>query len=117
LAAPDSYAPGVPPNRDPNNVYYYDGLNMLSPYVVGEPAAVYVPNSASNTVDVIDPVTYKVVRSIPVGMEPQHVSPSWDLSVLWVANDKGNSLTPIDPRTGTVGDSVPVDDPYNLYFT
>jgi DNA-binding beta-propeller fold protein YncE len=36
---------------------------------------------------------------------------------LWVANDKGNSLTPINPATGSVGAPVPVDDPYNLYFT
>jgi YVTN family beta-propeller protein len=30
----------------------------------------------------------------------------------------GNSLTPIDPNTGRIaGPNVPVDDPYNLYFT
>ena len=29
----------------------------------------------------------------------------------------GNALTPIDPRTGRPGRPVPVDDPYNLYFT
>jgi DNA-binding beta-propeller fold protein YncE len=34
-----------------------------------------------------------------------------------VNNDMGNSLTPIDPRTGRPGKSVPVADPYNLYFT
>ena len=32
-------------------------------------------------------------------------------------NDLGNSLTPIDPRTGAPGHTIPVDDPYNLYFT
>ncbi len=36
---------------------------------------------------------------------------------LWVDNDLGNSLTPIDPATGRPGDPVPVEDPYNLYFT
>jgi YVTN family beta-propeller protein len=117
LAAPDSYAPGVPPNKDPNNVYYYDGPNMVSQSIVGEPARVYVPNSDSNSLSVINPTTYQIIVTIPVGLQPQHVSPSWDLSVLWVENDKGNSLTPVDPRTGKVGDPVPVDDPYNLYFT
>jgi YVTN family beta-propeller protein len=117
LAAPDVYAPGVPPNKDPNNLYAYDGANMLSPSVVGEPARIYVPNTESNSVSVIDPATYKVIGTIPVGFQPQHVSPSWDLSVLWVENDKGNSLTPIDPHTGRAGQSVPVEDPYNLYFT
>ncbi len=29
----------------------------------------------------------------------------------------GNSLTPIDPRTGRRGKPIPVEDPYNLYFT
>jgi YVTN family beta-propeller protein len=117
LAAPDSYAPGVPPNKDPNNIYYYDAANMVAPSLVGEPARVYVPNSDSNSVSVIDPATYQVIETIPVGLQPQHVSPSWDLTVLWVENDKGNSLTPLDPRTGKVGDPVAVEDPYNLYFT
>ncbi len=117
LAAPDSYAPGVPPNKDPNNLYYYDGANKLSPSVAGESARVYVPNTESNSVSVIDPATYKVIQTFPVGFQPQHVSPSWDLSVLWVENDKGNSLTPVDPRTGVVGTPVSVEDPYNLYFT
>jgi YVTN family beta-propeller protein len=110
-------APGVPPNKDPKNIYYYDGANMLAPSVVGEPARVYVPNSGSNSVSVIDPATYQVIQTFPVGVQPQHVSPSWDLSVLWVENDQGNSLTPIDPRTGRAGNAVPVEDPYNLYFT
>jgi YVTN family beta-propeller protein len=117
LAAPPTYAPGVPHNRDPNNLYSYDGVNMLSPKVVGEPARIYVPNTSSNTVSVVDPATFQVIQTIPVGFQPQHVSPSWDLSVLWVENDQGNSLTPIDPHTGRVGDPVSVDDPYNLYFT
>jgi DNA-binding beta-propeller fold protein YncE len=43
--------------------------------------------------------------------------PSYDLLTLWVANNEGNSLTPIDPTTGEEGIRIPVDDPYNLYFT
>ena len=78
---------------------------------------VYVPDDRNDRVDVIDPTTYRVVRQVPVGRLPQHVTPSWDLKTLWVDNDKGNSLTPIDPRTGSFGTPVPVADPYNLYFT
>jgi YVTN family beta-propeller protein len=78
---------------------------------------VYVPNSESDTVDVIDPRTYKVIRHFAVGGLPQHVVPSWDLKTLWVNNNQGNSLTPIDPRTGRPGRPVPVEDPYNLYFS
>jgi DNA-binding beta-propeller fold protein YncE len=76
-----------------------------------------VPNSQSNTVDVIDQRTARVVDHFAVGALPQHVTPSWDLRTLWVTNDTGNSLTPIDPRTGRHGSAVPVADPYNLYFT
>jgi DNA-binding beta-propeller fold protein YncE len=44
--------------------------------------------------------------------------PAWDLRTLYVTNDTGNSLTPIDPRTGRpAGAPIPVDDPYNMYFT
>jgi YVTN family beta-propeller protein len=82
-----------------------------------DPALVYVPNSKSNTVDVISQKTFKVVEHFPVGALPQHVTPSWDLRTLYVTNDLSNSLTPIDPRTGRAGRPVPVADPYNLYFT
>jgi DNA-binding beta-propeller fold protein YncE len=58
-----------------------------------------------------------VIRTVPVGEQPQHVVPGWDLKTLWVNNDKGNSLTPIDPATGQFGQPVSVHDPYNLYFT
>jgi len=36
---------------------------------------------------------------------------------LYVTNDTGNSLTAIDPRTGRPGRTIPVEDPYNMYFT
>ncbi len=100
-----------------DNVYAHTLSGDLSPAVAGIPTRVYVPNSESNTVDVIDPATFRVVDHFAVGRLPQHVTPSWDLKTLWVDNDEGNSLTPIDPRTGTPGTPVAVDDPYNLYFT
>jgi YVTN family beta-propeller protein len=98
-------------------VYANTRAGMMSPAVAGVPTRVYVPNSDANTLDVIDPTTFKVIAHYPVGALPQHVVPSWDLRTLYVANDKGNSLTPIDPRTGALGTPIPVDDPYNLYFT
>ncbi|HEX8856152.1 MAG TPA: YncE family protein [Thermoleophilaceae bacterium] len=78
---------------------------------------VYVPNSDSNTVDVISQESGRVVAHFATGQNPQHVTPSWDLRTLWVLNDQGNSVTPIDPRTGRPGKNVPVADPYNMYFT
>ncbi|GAA2277622.1 hypothetical protein GCM10010149_21280 [Nonomuraea roseoviolacea subsp. roseoviolacea] len=90
---------------------------MLSPRVKNLTPRVYVPNSESNTVDVINPRTFRVVHRYRVGALPQHVVPSWDLKTLWVNENKGNRLTPINPVTGRPGKPVPVDDPYNLYFT
>jgi len=91
---------------------------MLSPAVAGAPYRLYVPDSDGSAVDVVDPETRKVVDHYRTGRNPQHVVPSWDLRTLYVANDLANSLTPIDPRTTRPsGPAIPVDDPYNLYFT
>ena len=109
--------PGMPPVLDPNDIYAADRPNQLSPVVRGFRPLVYVPNSLSNTVDVIDPSTYSIVGHFDVGALPQHVVPAWDLKTLYVTNDRGNSLTPIDPATGQPGTPIPVEDPYNMYFT
>lgn len=109
--------PGMPPVLDAQNVYAADAPGRLSPVVKDFPSRVYVPNTNSDTVSVIDPATYKVIETIPVGRQPQHVVPSWDLKTLWVNNDVGDSLTAIDPATGKAGRTVDVSDPYNLYFT
>jgi YVTN family beta-propeller protein len=99
------------------NLYDHTGPGDLRGAALRARALVYVPNSQSNTVTVIDQATFKVVGHYPTGALPQHVTPSWDLRTLWVTNDEGNSLTPIDPRTGRHGRPVAVRDPYNLYFT
>jgi YVTN family beta-propeller protein len=107
----------MPPVLHRRDVYAATRPGMLSPVVRRFPSRVYVPNSKSDTVEVIDPASYRVVARFRVGALPQHVVPSWDLKTLWVNNNAGNSLTPIDPATGRPGAPVPVDDPYNLYFT
>jgi YVTN family beta-propeller protein len=109
--------PGMPVADDAANIYNYDGPNMLSPVVKGFPNLVYVPNSNSNTVDVINPSTGMIVEHFAVPAQPQHVVPSYDLKTLWVNSDVGNALTPIDPATGLPGKPITVADPYNLYFT
>ncbi len=81
------------------------------------PVRVYVPNSLSDTVTVLDPAKRQLLTTFQVGAAPQHVVPSYDLRVLWVNNNGSNSLTPIDPRSGRPGRPVAVEDPYNLYFT
>jgi YVTN family beta-propeller protein len=102
---------------DPHNVYAADAPGDLSAVVSRARPLIYVPNSEGNTVDEVDPHTYKIVREFAVGALPQHVIPAYDMRTLYVANDEGNSLTPIDPVTGIPGAPIPVTDPYNMYFT
>ncbi len=109
--------PGMPPVLDPHDIYAGDRPGDLSPTVKDYPARVYVPNSGSNTVDVIDPATYKIIGHFRVGRQPQHVTPSYDLKTLWVLNDLGDSETRIDPATGKKGETIKVQDPYNMYYT
>jgi len=99
------------------DVYAADRPNELSPAVRNFPSRVYVPNSESASVDVIDPATYKVVDHFSVGRLPQHIVPSYDLKTLFVLDDQGYALTKINPATAKVEGTVSVDDPYNLYFT
>jgi DNA-binding beta-propeller fold protein YncE len=103
--------------RHVENVYAADRSGNLTAVTRQARPLVYVPNSDSNTVDVVDQRTFRIVRHFAVGALPQHVVPSWDLKTLYVTNDEGNSLTAIDPRTGAPGRTIPVDDPYNMYFT
>ena len=113
--------PSMPPVVDPSNLYSETRSEKLSPVVAKHLSRVYVPNRSSNDVWVIDPATFKVVDKFRVGVHPQHVVPSWDLKMLWVNNNAegrdDGSVTPIDPLTGKPGKSIPVDDPYNMYFT
>ena len=105
------------PDAAPANVYAGTDAGDLAPAARAARPLVYVPNTLSNTLQVIDPRTYRVIARYPTGREPQHVVPSWDLKTLWVNDDLGNDLVPVNPRTGRTGRPVPVADPYNLYFT
>jgi YVTN family beta-propeller protein len=112
-----SLLPGMPPPLDPNDVYAGDRPGLLAAQVRHDKPLIYVPNYGSNTVSIIDPRTYRVIRTQRVGKGPQHVAPSWDLRTLWVNDNTGNTLIPINPETARFGKPVTVDDPYNLYFT
>jgi YVTN family beta-propeller protein len=109
--------PGMPRIVNPKDIYSETRAWMFSPVVKAFPARVYVPNTVSNTVTVIDPGTFRVIDHFRVGRQPQHVTPSYDLKTLWILNDLSDSLTKIDPATGKRGETVPVKDPYNMYYT
>ncbi len=118
---PVATVPGMPMVPNAENLYSETTSAHLSDTARAALPRVYVPNVVSNDVYVIDPATLKVVDRFKVGVNPQHVVPSWDLKTLWVANNAegrtDGSLTPIDPATGKPGKPIPVDDPYNMYFT
>lgn len=115
----------MPAPLSAKDVYAADRPGRLNAVTRRARALVYVPNTISNTVTVIDQRTLRVIHTFRVGTEPQHVVPSYDLRTLYVAADHGNirggpgpgSLTPIDPTTGRPGRAIAVRDPYNLYFT
>jgi YVTN family beta-propeller protein len=120
-AAEVETVPGMPAVIDPANLYSEAGAGKLSPAVMAALTRIYVPNVRSNDVYVIDPEKLQVIDRYKVGPNPEHVVPSWDLQTLWVTNNArrgaAGSLTPIDPKTGKPGPEVPVNDPYNMYFT
>lgn len=111
--------PGMPPVPDSSNVYSAVAAGALSERVKGDRELVYVPNTNSNDVWVIDPKTFAVVDKFPGGPEPQHVVPAYDLETIYVGADKvpTGGITPIDPLTGKSGPTMPIQDVYNLYFT
>lgn len=122
VAAQVQTAPGMPPLTDPANLYSEIGAGKLSPALAGHRELVYVPHVQSNDIYVIDPKTLKVIDKYKVGLNPQHVVPSWDMQTLWVTNNAERTtrgtLTPIDPKTGKPGGKdIVVHDPYNMYFS
>ena len=110
----------TPPLASPaagTNVYASTISGELNPTVADIPPRVYVPNSSTNTVTVIDPLTMSVIKQLQVGRIPEHIAPAYDLSKLYIDSEGAWRLEVLDPRTSTVTDSIPVNDPYNLYFT
>ena len=118
-----SEAPATPteeptPSEPPiGGVYAGPASGVLDPRVAELPPRVYVPNETSNDVAVIDPETFEVVGRFAAGAAPEHISPDWDLSKLYVSNMNGASLTVIDPATNEPIDTKEVPFPYNLFFT
>ena len=72
---PPSGLPGMPPVRDPHNVYADAGPGMLSEAAKAARPMVYVPHTKTGEVWTIDPATYAVVGRYRLGGELQHVVP------------------------------------------
>ena len=100
-----------------DNVYAATMSGKVKDSLADLPERVYVPDVTRNTVEVIDPKTFEIIDSFAVGQLPYHVTPSWDMSTLYVNNEASNSFTVVDPKTGRPSDSLSVTFPYNFYFT
>jgi len=109
--------PGMPPIVG-GNVYSAGRAGRVAERIADEPAYLYVPNSYGEPITtVIDQRTHKVVRILHTGVMSQHVTPSYDLSTLYVEASYDDSLVAIDPATGRITRRIHVVRPYNLYFT
>jgi YVTN family beta-propeller protein len=115
LSAPDVQPVSLPA---PEVNVYANTLSGVVPCPLCDlPPRVYVPNSMAGTVDVIDPLTFKVVDHYSVGFIPHHIAPAWDMSALYVDNEGSSSLTVLDIHTGRPTGTISIPFPYNLYFT
>lgn len=113
--APDVQAGSLPPT--PVNVYANIMSGVVPCPLCKIPPRVYVPNSGAGTVDVINPLTFKVIDHFAVGSIPHHVAPAWDMSALYVDNEGSSSLTVINVHTGRPSGTINIPYPYNIYFT
>ena len=102
---------------DAVDVYGHIGPADIDPELAGLAPMVYVPNEHGRSVTVIDATTFEVVKTIRVGDEPHHVTPTWGMRRLLVNDMESDRLTVIDPFTMQKVRRIPVQQPYNLYFT
>jgi len=108
----------LPLNPD---VVWRAGLGLVLACVLGTAQAappVFVLNSLSASVSVIDPVSWTEIKRLPAGKEPHHLYLTPDEKSLIIANSVGDSLLFVDPMTAEVQRSVNgILDPYQLRFS
>jgi YVTN family beta-propeller protein len=107
-------------------------INAQTNATVGEPIALeslpqgiaivpgglaYVAEPTNNSVTVINPVTRKKVKTIPVSEKPLFVAVSPDGKTVYVTGNETEDLTLIDTATNTKLSPIPVGgEPFNLAF-
>jgi YVTN family beta-propeller protein len=96
---------------------YAATMRGIAPQLAGIPERVYVPNEMSGTVTVIDAQTYQVAGRFNTGRLPEHVTPAWDLTTLYVNSMQAGILMEVDPATSAPVGQRGIPAPYNLYFT
>ena len=99
------------------NVWSATTTTVLPAAVADLPERVYAPNEADDTISVIDATSFKVVATLKAGRLPEHLTPDWDLSRLYVSNYASPFLTAVDPRSILTVSPIAAPSPYNLYFS
>ena len=69
----------------------------------------YVINRLSNDVSVINTITRRIKKLIPVGLAPSAIAVDTQRREVYVANERSNSLSIINTVDDTVASTVPVD--------
>lgn len=89
-------APSKSSPRAPAKIGYPSFLSPHSKPIVLNREHVFVANTPSDTVDVIDKQTQKVVKRIDVGVDPVGLAIRPDGKELWVSNHVSDSVSVID---------------------
>ena len=69
---------------------------------------VYVANSGSNSISVIDTTSNTVINTVDVGEEPGHLAVNLAGTRVYVTNSASNSICVIDTSSNTVIDTINV---------
>ena len=85
------------------------GGNPLKMWTAHDGQRLYVSNHGSNTISVIDPITWQVLATVSVGINPRNLCTSPSDSLLYVANWGSASVSVVDAATYQVVHTVPVD--------
>ncbi len=106
------------PGRDAANMLRLSLLYLASLLLPAYAAPIFVLNSLSASVSVLDPLSWQETKRISTGKEPHHLYLTPDEKSVIVANAASDSLTFIDPRTAEVQRTVKgILDPYQLRFS
>ncbi len=78
----------------------------------------YVANSFTDNVSVIDTQANKVIATIPVGHRPAEMIFTPDQKQVYVSNSQGSSISVIDVATNSIAKTIPLDaGPLGMAFT
>ncbi len=94
--ATNSVKPASPVADFPKKVGHPPFLSPHASPIASYDGLVFVANTPSDTVDVIDAETRKIIRQIDVGVDPVSVAVRPDGNEIWVANHVSDSVSVID---------------------